>query len=87
MSRRSHKNFRKCGGLRSIGSGELSGYDASQHPAGVAVIDEAGTAWISNGTTWDLAQMPDVGEGYAVLTDENGAVLIDENYNVLVEEV
>jgi hypothetical protein len=66
-----------------VGQGTLPA-DASGYPVGALWVDEYGTIWQSNGATWDLAIIPDVGE-YTILTDETGTVLVDENYTILVE--
>ena len=73
-------------GIWIVGYGSPSGFNAPSFEW-CTVIDEAGTAWISNGTTWDLAQMPDVGEGYAVEVDRYGSVRTNKDYSIRVVEV
>lgn len=81
MSRRSHKNFRKCGGRKIIGQGSPSGYDATKWN-GCGVVDSAGTVWISNGTPWDVLSI-DLGSYYGAV-DQNGSFALDQLYYVAV---
>lgn len=78
-----HPPIELRGSVPIIGSGPIaSAPDAGVYPAGVMWLDNVtGITWVSNGVTWDLAALPDVGNAVVWSYKEN-VILADRNNTI-----